>query len=85
MSFYSQTAQHPDYFLSVSMGTVKDATAAVFTASNLDMDTGTEDMNPTGTTYVWPTVAAAMEIVSNSALDTAAGTGARTASPPWRW
>lgn len=74
----SQEYSSPDYYLSASLGNVKDAAGAVFTASNLDMDTGTEDMIPLGGTYTWLAAATNVELVSNSALDTAAGTGART-------
>lgn len=60
-------------------GTVRRVAGLGF---NPDVDTGTvpEDVWPGGGLYPWLTVATNLEIVSTSALDTAAGTGARTIS-----
>lgn len=74
----SQYAGTADYFLSAAMGSVKDATFSVFSASNADVDTGTEDLIPQGGFYTWLAAATNVEVVSSSAADAAAGTGART-------
>lgn len=62
------------------MGKIPGFTLAVAQGTNTDVDTATvpEDLVPAGGIYDWPTVQAQMEIVSTSANDSAAGTGART-------
>lgn len=45
---------------------------------NPDVDTAEEDLWYVGGLYVWPTAPMQMEVVSSSADDAAAGTGART-------
>jgi len=45
---------------------------------NADVDQAWEDIWITGGEYAWPTTASTLEVISNSANDTAAGTGARS-------
>ena len=63
----------------VSLGLVSSSTVFSVRGSNTDIDTAaTEQINPTGLTIVLPTSAFTAVLVSTSANDTAAGTGART-------
>lgn len=59
------------------IGSIRRVTAL---GNNPDIDTGTlpEDVWTGGGVYPWMTAATALEVVSASAADTAAGTGART-------
>lgn len=70
-----------DFYTAVGMGMygtgIRRVTAL---GNNPDVDTVTlpEDIWPGGGAYPWKTAAGAMEVVSTSAADAAAGTGART-------
>lgn len=68
----------PEYPLQVALGAVVNTTGYQIHGENPDVDTGTEDVWSQGGTWVPPTAARVHAIVSASANDTAAGTGART-------
>jgi hypothetical protein len=70
-----------DFYLNVSRGVYPHTTAVVLAGHNPDVDAGTtpETLWPIGGPYPWPTAPQALEVVSDSANDTALGTGARTA------
>lgn len=66
------------YDLRVAQGLVSGVTAVNRFGRNPDVDVGTEDIGFVGGLFVPPTDARVHAIVSTSANDTAAGTGART-------
>lgn len=66
------------YELRVAQGLVSGVSAVNKFGRNPDVDTGTEDIWAGGGLYVPPTAARIHSIVSASANDTSAGTGART-------
>lgn len=70
----------PDFQLRIGLGLIKGFRRVVARGNNPSVDTGTvpEDIWATGGLYPWLSAASAMEILSASANDTAAGTGART-------
>lgn len=67
-------------FFAVALGLFPGATPVVAIGENPDVDIATvpETIWPGGGLYPWKPVATAMEVVSTSATDTVAGTGART-------
>jgi hypothetical protein len=69
-----------EWLQALSMGAVAGFSAFVVQGTNPDVDTGSvpEDLRPAGGTYVFPTAAVALEALSDSANDAAAGTGAHT-------
>lgn len=69
-----------DYLASVGFGEVGSIRRVVGLGANLDIDTGTipEDVWSGGGLYPWMTGLTSLELVSSSANDAAAGTGART-------
>lgn len=68
-----------DFYAQVAQGQIAGVTTWNALGHNPDVDTGTpEDIWEAGGIYPWMTGATSLEIVSSSALDTAAGTGART-------
>lgn len=71
-----------DFLINVGFGLVpgNGYTRVTALGNNPDVDTGTipEDIWSGGGAYPWMTAATALEIVSGSANDAAAGTGART-------
>lgn len=71
---------NPDFNSSVSFGLVPRYTRAFGIGYNPDVDTGTtpEDAWGTNGLYPWLPTLTNLEVVSTSALDTSAGTGART-------
>lgn len=66
------------FFFRISKGLVERHTSVHCLGRNADVDTGTEDVWSAGGPYVPPTTARIHGIVSTSANDTEAGTGART-------
>lgn len=70
----------PDFNSSVSFGLVPRYTRAFGIGYNPDVDTGTtpEDAWGANGLYPWLPALASLEVVSTSAFDTSAGTGART-------
>lgn len=69
-----------DYFSRVSRGKIPGAQTLTLAGYNPDLDAGTlpETLWAEGGSYAWQTAAESLELVSDSASDTAAGTGART-------
>lgn len=69
-----------DFLINVGFGLADGYTRVTALGNNPDIDTGTipEDIWTGGGAYPWMTAATALEIVSSSANDAAAGTGART-------
>lgn len=68
-----------DFLVAVALGQVPGYRRVTALGNNPDMDTtAAEDVWPGGGLYSFPAAATAMEVVSNSASDAAAGTGART-------
>jgi len=66
-----------DYLLDVGFGLVPNRRRAAALGHNADVD-APEDVWTGGGDYPWMTAATALEIVSDSAADASAGTGART-------
>lgn len=64
--------------IEVALGNVGGVTALRKYGMNDVVGTGTYDMWPLASVMVWPSVAATISVVSSSANDAAAGTGART-------
>jgi hypothetical protein len=69
-----------DFFTAVTLGKVPWARRVFFSGNNPDIDPGTEpeDIWPYGGLFSFKTSGGQLELVSASANDTAAGTGART-------
>lgn len=68
-----------EFYDSVGLGLVSGASRVAALGNNPDVDTAAvEDVWSGGGTYPWMTGATSLEIVSDSANDSAAGTGART-------
>jgi hypothetical protein len=67
-----------DRELEISRGLVTGHISVNKFGRNPDIDIGTEDIWGTGGTWVAPTSATTVAVVSSSASDTSAGTGART-------
>ena len=67
-----------DFFADVGMGRYSDLSSVEKFGRNPDVDVGSEDLWAGGGTWVGPTQARIHDIVSGSAADAAAGTGART-------
>lgn len=67
-----------DYFYAVGQGHIVGHRRVTALGHNPDVDSGPEDMWDGGGLYPWMSAATALEVVSSSANDTAAGTGART-------
>lgn len=68
-----------EFYDSVGLGLVPGATRVAALGNNPDVDTGVvEDVWSGGGIYPWMTGATMLEMVSTSANDSAAGTGART-------
>lgn len=74
------TFDTPDFFTAVALGKVPWARRVFFSGNNPDIDPGTEpeDIWPTGGLFAFKTTGGQLELVSASANDAAAGTGART-------
>lgn len=74
------TAWTNDFLQAVAYGQVPGYRRVTALGNNPDVDSGTvpEDIWAGGGAYPWMTGATALEIVSSSANDAAAGTGART-------
>lgn len=68
-----------DYFAAVGFGQIDGHSRIAVIGNNPDIDTAPEDIWSGGGTYPWMTGATTLEVVSSSANDTSAGTGARTA------
>lgn len=75
-----QNFDTPDFFTAVSLGKVPWARRVFFSGNNPDIDPGTEpeDIWPYGGLFSFKTSGGQLELVSSSANDSAAGTGART-------
>lgn len=70
-----------DYYAAIAAGLIPGITAWTALGHNSDVDTGVglpADIWEGGGVYPWMTGATSLEILSSSALDAAAGTGART-------
>lgn len=68
-----------EFYDSVGLGLVSGASRVAALGNNPDVDTAAaEDVWSGGGTYPWMTGATSLEVVSDSANDTGAGTGART-------
>lgn len=67
-----------DFLLEVAKGTIPGHALRNLFGVNLDVDLTSETIWSAGGIYVFPTAARIHSVVSTSALDTAAGTGART-------
>ena len=68
---------HRQFYKSLGYPNLKD-TDVIISGYNLDIDSGTvETIWPNGGIYAWPTQARTIGLVSDSANDDAAGTGAR--------
>lgn len=69
-----------DFQQSVGFGIIPGYSRVAVLGNNPDIDQGTlpEDVWSVGGLYPWPTSELSLEVVSTSASDTAAGTGART-------
>ena len=72
--------QAPDFNMAVSLGLVPRYIRAFGIGYNPDIDTGTTPEDAWGGSglYPWLPALTSLEVVSTSALDTSAGTGART-------
>lgn len=70
----------PPFNEAVSLGLIPGYTRVGALGNNPDVDTGTlpEDVWSGGGVYPWPTGLVSLEVLSSSASDTSAGTGART-------
>lgn len=81
MSAYSSVTRQgtfEPFGLQVSRGQIQGHTAMQVFGYNPDIDTSEESVWPDGGTIPHPTVASILNIVSTSAADASAGTGART-------
>lgn len=69
-----------DFYTAVGLGLVPGVRRVTALGNNPDIDSGTlpEDVWSVGGVYPWMTAATALEVVSTSASDAAAGVGART-------
>lgn len=69
-----------EFLIRVGFGDVAGYSRVTALGNNPDIDTGTapEDVWTGGGTYPWMTGATSLEVLSSSASDTVAGTGART-------
>lgn len=68
-----------EFLMAVALGLVPGHSRVAILGHNPDMDTGAhEDVWPLGGIYPWQSAAVTLEILSSSADDAAAGTGART-------
>lgn len=69
-----------DFYTAVGLGLVPGVRRVTALGNNPDIDQGTlpEDVWSVGGAYPWMTAATALEVVSTSASDAAAGVGART-------
>lgn len=67
-----------DHCLEVAAGTISGSSALNKFGRNADVDIGAEDIWTQGGDWIAPTTARVHAIVSSSASDTSAGTGART-------
>lgn len=69
-----------DFYFQASSGEIRGLEAVNKFGSNLDIDTASapETLWSTGGLYVFPTTSGSISVVSSSANDAAAGTGART-------
>lgn len=76
----SRISDTVDFQLAMAKGEVAGNISINKFGLNQDLDIGSEDLWASGGTYVQATVAATLSIVSSSAADTSAGTGARTIS-----
>lgn len=74
----SQYGKIEDFRLQVARGQIQGHTAINVFGYNPDVDTSEESVWPDGSTVPHPTAASALTIVSTSANDDSAGTGART-------
>lgn len=82
MANFDKFAEHysNSYFHQIGLGTIPGHRRIVGLGNNPNVDTTTlpEDITSAGGLYVFMDTASALEIVSDSANDTAAGTGARS-------
>lgn len=82
MSFggLSNYALAPDYMAGVALGLHRGQRFHQMVGYSADIDVVhlPTTLRPTPGMYVWPTAAVAVQVLSTSALDAAAGTGART-------
>lgn len=67
-----------DFLLDVTYGSITGYTRVAALGNNPDIDVAPEDVWSGGGLYPWMTAATSLEIVSSSAADASAGTGART-------
>jgi hypothetical protein len=67
-----------DYFAAVGFSQIDGHTRVAAFGNNPDIDSGPEDVWSGGGLYPWMSADTALEVLSSSANDTAAGTGART-------
>ena len=67
-----------DFGLQIARGLISNMLPINKFGRNADIDVGTEDIWGAGGTWVEPTAATTVAVVSSSASDASAGTGART-------
>lgn len=75
---YSEAYKSPNLGLAVSLGLIPGVRSFRKFGMNSSADTGTEEVWPLGTIRTLPAAAGTVSIVSDSANDTAAGTGCQT-------
>lgn len=73
-----ENAAPDEFFLNVAEGLINGIRSINRFGRNQDVDIGTEDVWGSGGVWTPPTTAGVVNIVSSSAADTVAGTGART-------
>mgnify|MGYP001579140805 CR=1 FL=1 len=78
MTLSSSGQLNRDYFVDASLSLAPGASTVYQLGLNLDIDAGPADVWSGGGLYPWMTAATSLEVVSASANDAAAGTGART-------
>lgn len=77
-TIYSGSSFSPEYYLAIQMGRVKGARCGTKWGADHAVTTSLSDIWTIGGTYPWPTSANTLELISSSANDTAAGSGAQT-------
>lgn len=66
-----------DFLIEVGKGNIENHSIAVLSGRNISVSTSLVDIEMSGSSFTWPTVAATLEAISDDIADDAAGAGAR--------